>query len=216
MMRNYVPVLILLLGLMTAPLGCRERPAQGAADKVEDVEISPGVFITMERWIDIYGAGGPESTRLRVPYQEDNVEWDGVGKPVILREHGGRLYMVIYDRETPRRSGRRGVQYLYFRQGGNKFVRIDAAQFPKEVAIQNVLVDTDDVRALLELDTADSSFQVGLTADIWEELETGKREHEPVSFVSKAFLDQYVQRYKPSRLTEIKRTRVERPAPAPG
>lgn len=175
--------------------------------KTEKVEISPGVFLSVEKWDwtvdDRANPGRKESTEIHLTYRGVPIEWHDVAIPVILREWENRLYLIGFDRETGRQTHTPTPARLrYFRQEDSKFVEISPAGFPKRIATQNMWLSGRDPReraAELEIKTDDAFFLHGLTAQIWRQLETGQ----PYSIgtVEQSLVDDFKQKYQPIQLT---------------
>lgn len=178
--------------------------------RVQEVEISPGEFLRLERrdWTvdDARNRSQREKTRLQIEYGDTVIRWEGPDIPVVLRETSGTLYMVGYDRETGRLNGDNMARYNYYRQEGEHFVTIERGEFPKEIATQNLFFsDPRERAAAMTLDTSDSWFYHCSTPNIWEHLLTGQ----PIPHnhtVKKELINNFIVKYKPIKLTAIKRS----------
>ena len=108
-MRSY-PVVIgrakALVIICLATSSCAAIDNYLPAKRVEEVEVTPGDFIQLERhdWTvdDRRNKSGTEKTRLRIPYRQVVINWEGADIPVVLRAKDTTLYMIGYDRETGR------------------------------------------------------------------------------------------------------------------
>jgi hypothetical protein len=173
--------------------------------RFEDVEVSPGKFITVEKrdWtVDDRGnRSGKEKTWIRVPFGGKSIEWQGPDIPVVLREMDGKLYMVGYDRETGWHNGDHLGRYNYYAQDGDRLVAIGREKFPKELATQNMWLRDPEKRVVaLQLDTSDVWFRRSMTAEIWCHLLDGK----PIPSgrdADKELLDKFLRTYHPIKLT---------------
>lgn len=177
-----------------------------------DVEIGPANFVTVEKWDwtvdDPQNRTGKEKTKLRISYRNHRIAWEGSEIPVVLREKEAVLFLIGYDRETQLAKVNGKSRYTYFRQDDNRMTRIRPDEFPKELATQNMwLSDKNEFDAVLRLDTTNPWFQCSPNAFIWEHLLTGTVKD--VS-VQKELLDEFVQKYKPIKLTVIERKAAEK------
>lgn len=207
--RSYVLVAVICAGVGSSSFtACKSADVYLPPVEKLEVEVSPAIFLPIEKWDwtvdDPKNKSGREKTKLRISYRDHTIEWEGVAIPVVLREKDDRLYMIGYDRETGRKKGHPTKESVrYYRQDANQFVEIGRDDFPKEIATQNLwLKDPNKFEAVLKLDTADGWFQRSINAAIWADLLTGKIGEQPID---KKLLDEFVEKYKPIRLTAIKR-----------
>lgn len=161
-----------------------------------------------------------EKCSLSFAWKGKNVKWQGVGQiPITLREHGGTLYMITFNREKLAK-GQCDFVFLKLGSKGTSFKTITARDFPRQIATQNMwlrpvaryatisitainktyLVDT--WRMLRTLDIYAPAFGFSFTAKIWYCIETGTR-FDKISFVEEDFLKNYVEKFKPIALPTI-------------
>ena len=150
-----------------------------------------------------------DTTILEVTWKGENLHWAGFGIPISIRSFEDRLYLIVFDRETDYVRKR----FRYFRQDAGGFREIPPAEYPKEIATQNLwLKETDGFEAdgktpiyprkiARELDPGDAHFRRSLTAEIWHQLETGKEYYENLdNTIGEDFLRAYLKKYDVQRL----------------
>jgi len=213
---------LIIIGLIIAA-GCKDSSKGSRPSREEEIEVSPGKFITIERmdkgvddqkkydsvsnfvrsfWEAV--TEPREWTWIRIQRNGSIIEWKGVDIPVTIREYNGKLYMIGYDRETDRKKDR----FKYYEQMSNTFKEILPAKFPKPIATQNMWLEgkDDEVQLARDLDPRNIYFESTTTAEIWYQLITGKEYYE---FVGKpldnAILIEFSEKYKPIKLTTIVR-----------
>lgn len=202
---------IVLTGIAITFLSCQVPAEYSPPETHSEVEISPGTFVVVAKqdWtVDDPRNRGAEKTRLLIRYHEMDVHWQGVEIPVTLRELDGRLYMAGYDRTKLGRNPKSGESFSYFRQEVDHLIAIDRHSFPKSLATQNMWTSSlDDLGPVLRLDTSDVGFRQSANALMWEHLMTGKISG---ATVDTALLDEFVQKYSPTKLTTIRRATEEK------
>jgi hypothetical protein len=146
-----------------------------------EVEIAPGKWLTLKErrgycWFVC------EYNGKKVTWKGKRDTTDELELPDVLREHDGNLYMIVFNREDME-----SMKYVYFKLGssGEKFEEILPSEFPKQVAIENMVGEiyrmvgvgnqwVDTWEMLRKLDFESPAFNRSATANIWIELETGK------------------------------------------
>jgi formylglycine-generating enzyme required for sulfatase activity len=193
-----------------------------------EVEVAPGKFVTTKRRgkslddepsfrerLKLFRQSekrwGKEWFELLIPWEGRSVRWIDVGSPCTLREFENRLYVISFDwSDFPPR-------YRFYRQQGETFVEISPAEFPKQVAVENIFtaasrymrspegeIEQDEVKLARELNPTDRDFANTHTAEIWYLLMTGRQ---PGQFDApdRATLEEFIRRYTPIRLTQVLR-----------
>jgi hypothetical protein len=196
-------VALLVCSTLTTFL-CARPSFPASRTESEDVEVAPGRFVTLNRqdWLadDPKNPGIDEWTEFTVRWDNADVHWEGPDIPIVLREFEGRLFLVVFvrgDLKQPKPDPQK-----FFRQDGTKMVPIPAKEFPPAIATQNMWVGSN-LKPLLELDTGDDEFCRSPMAALWYELL--KAEAPPRTHVAKNVLDEFKEKFKPVKLTQIKR-----------
>ena len=200
--------------------GCENSLVKKEYSSKRMAEVTPGYFLTYREHVILwnlkykdFGAVHALPTRQAEFWQKDthylaiswkgvDVFWGGVGVPVTLRAYDGTLYLIVFDRDSDSSK----IRFRYFRQDSNIFREISPADFPKEIATQNLWIDDDDeLKAALQLDVDTTSFRMSLTAHVWYQLETGKEYFEipgaPV--IDAGWLRDYLKKHQVQKLTKI-------------
>jgi hypothetical protein len=112
--------------------------------------------------------GGDEKFDLRIKAGGKTYRWHGPAIPVVLRERGDQLFLVGFDRET---SSKGCTFRLYRSKADRTFAEIDRAEFPKDLAIQNLWLDSHDEQVLNPMDASSYWFRESITARLWQYLE---------------------------------------------
>ena len=142
-----------------------------------------------------------ERSTLECASNKDVIRWEGEGTPIVLRKLRDCLYLVVFDRITGHRERTYLHRFAFFRSEGQRFVPIDASEFPKEIAIQNMwLFDEETSKEVRLLDVKSAHFQLSLTAELWHLLITGAAKKDGVS---EEMLEDYKSRYEPIVLHSI-------------
>jgi hypothetical protein len=229
--KKLIIVSIMIVGLIIF-LGCEKNSKGNRPIREEEIEISPGKFITIERmdkgvdegknydsigniirsfWEAITEPG--EWTWIRIPWNGFVIEWMGADIPVTVREYDRKLYMIGFDRETNREK----FKFRYYEQIGNSFKEILPSTFPKPIATQNMWFigrysigaegnKIDEVQLARDLDPRNIYFENTTTAEIWYQLMTGKEYYEfERKSLDNAVLIEFADKYKPIKLTTIVR-----------
>jgi len=158
------------------------------------------------------GSAALEQSSLKCEWKGKMVEWNGKEIPITLREFGGELYMIGFNREKQHRH-----RFVYFslNQKGTGFTKIKPQEFPRQVATQNMWIDSDwrliwvgnkrvdRLKELRELDINSPYFDHSLTAYIWYEIENGVPLYKIPRTVDHKFLKKYVDIYHPIPLPTI-------------
>jgi len=211
--------------------GCERDGAKALPVKTthvqEDVEVAPGRWITIERddeeaqidvgkhvSLNIPLPGDTDITRLRIPWQDQTVVWEGMPVPFCLREWEGKLFIIGLDRTDMKKC-----RFRYYRQDGNGFSEIQPGEFPKRIATQNMWwrdVDegyTDasgkrinDLQKLRELDANDIWFNRRLTAQVWRHITSGKDYYQTERNVDVDAVRAFKEKFDPIVLPTIVRT----------
>lgn len=209
MMRGGLILWGALMGI--ASYGCRNTatgPASlGGTTTKQDVEVSPGTWVTVTRE-DSDEEKDPPSTRgdtgmsrLAIPWRGRAVMWQG--NPIVfsLRAWQDNLYMIALDR-----SDIHNCRFRYYRQRGDGFVEMAAAQFPRRIATQNLWrIDADELDALRRLDAQDTWFCRGLTASVWRHLLTGVDYQRCSEVDDRRAVGEFKMKYGPIPLPGIRR-----------
>ena len=193
--------------------GCaREVPPRG-----EEVEISPGKFITISRvdrsHDDNGSLGGEVYSALFIPWHGTSVLFKSSDIPVSLREHDNTLYLIGFDRETDFQKCR----FTYQKLNGTIFKKIAPSEYPKEIATQNMWFSSrhskgtdgepiDNVELTRELNVSSGYFFHTLTAKLWVHLETGKQYWEQGDIdmnTTRSIWNDYIRKHKPVALPTI-------------
>ena len=130
-------------GLLSRPLKVnRLRPKAGRF--AAEAEVTPGVFVAYYQFdiaweledgsFEAVHTQRPErrqffqmnTTYLATPWQRVAVKWVGVGVPITLRAWQGRLYLIVFDRE----SDFSHIRFRYYEQNKCLFTEI-ARQVPQ-------------------------------------------------------------------------------------
>jgi hypothetical protein len=148
-------------------------------------------------------------------WKDKNVGWKGKEIIISLREYDGTLYMVGYNREESQKSR---LAFFKLNQKGTGFMPIKAADFPKQIATQNMALDLgygnrhvrvgedfiDTWSVIRSLDITNRYFKLSLTAAMWYQLETGTEYYKQSrSDLTQQFLKDFVTKYKPIALPTI-------------
>lgn len=161
-----------------------------------------------ERIIDM------EETQLMFEWKGKKVIWRGREIPVSLRKHDGRLYMIGFNREELHYQITRLV-FFEMSQNGTGFQVMQANDFPREIATQNMWMSSDsryfgtydgvgdswDLVRNLKIE--DGYFGTTLTAHIWYQIETGTRHSDMPGCIPQAFTREYSEEYNPIPLPTI-------------
>jgi len=214
--------------LLTAPCAAEENPlVRKPVTGTKGVEVAPGEFIEYQEHLVLWEPKQTsfeaihalpaeeqrffqrDTTWLSIPWQNREVLWVGFGIPITLRAHEGRLYLIVFDRD----SDFHRIRFRYFRQDHNTLAEIPAAEFPRLIATQNLWLKrengqrngkpVDEVEAAIRLDPENPDFRDSLTAMIWFQLETGKEYYAMDSVIDQKFLEEYLQKYPVQKLTRI-------------
>src|SRR5689334_3518219 len=114
-----VPLFAVLLCVVAFCGACSDAPAERPM-VVREVEISPGKFIEIRgrSRSGIVLGRRDDHTWMEIPYGGVTIKWDAPDAPVILREHGGRLYLAGADRTTHSGKGydKWVTEYHFYRQ----------------------------------------------------------------------------------------------------
>src|SRR5688572_21839654 len=177
--------------------GCSRSDDSAASWDKLDVEVSPGVFVSVAEKYEsndrpisfgkLHSPGGAprgklqEETELRVPWQGREVKWKGAGRPITLRAKDNLLYFISFDRTT---RGIEAADFRYFAQDKDGFREISRSDFPRSIASQNMSfwyrhencdgAPRDQVQIARDVNPVDVCFRSSLTAYLWGQLATGK------------------------------------------
>lgn len=179
------------------------------------VEIAPGKFVPVK-----FTTWNPH--KMTVYYNGTAIKYpgyDGLNRPKTLMEFDGKLYVLAL--EARRSQGRDQWKYIAFRQEGNKFERIPEKDFPRSIAIFNLWrpgdptrystgaggVKIDAAKIARELNPDDVYFVNSYQARLWYMLEVTNSlyasERDYSVYEGKKFLQDYIEKYKPVRLTSM-------------
>ncbi|MDZ4287021.1 MAG: hypothetical protein U0984_03635 [Prosthecobacter sp.] len=174
LIRSALLALLLAIGFSIVRLIARERdswtevvPGEGGAAEIE-YHYSQRRYFGHPHVIGF--GGGDEKFDLRIKHGGKTYRWQGAAIPVVLRHHGDQLFMVGFDRES---SPKGCVFRLYRSDADRNFTEIDRAEFPKDLAIQNLWLDSNGEQALNPMDASNRHFCSSLTARLWQYLELG-------------------------------------------
>lgn len=161
------------------------------------------------------GEGTGEASRLSFEWEGRGVGWYGKEIPITLREHEGRLFMIGFNREKIR-SNRNRLVFFALNEEGTGFDRIAPADFPKQIATQNMWLRADSRyvgtnegkldkwELLRKLDVDNRYFSNTLTAHIWSQTENNTEIYTsgtiPIEFVR-----EYAEKYQPIPLPTLVR-----------
>jgi hypothetical protein len=155
-----------------------------------------------------------EESYISFDWAEKKVEWRGKPIPVTLREQGGRLFFIGFDRGNLR-DARSYLRFFSLNQEGTRFVPIEPGDFPRRVATQNMWLHGDarywgtnsgllDSWALLRtLDVDNVHFSSTLTARIWYQIESNREDYLHGSRPPDGFVEEYAKKYKPIPLPTL-------------
>jgi hypothetical protein len=194
--------LIVLVAIVAA--GCnRTRPQKWTRG---EIEIAPDQFVEVDYLSMGKGARGDASFKemwkcgsnfelfeLRLHWKGTNLHWRHCGWPIVFRLFEDKFYGISFERcSLSKPKGPIIARFHYFAQSGHSLQEIPATSFPKQIAIQNVMLDADEFscgdekRTELGLartaDPNDICFQRTLTAAIWNELTAGQTYDETERF----------------------------------
>ena len=232
MNRIHTPVILVILTACACGCESVNRLVKQAGTRTQEAEVAPGQFVTYQEhlivweledgsWEGVHGRRTEkakphqkDSSTLVIPWQGGEVRWTGVGVPITLRAWNEQLYLITFDRETDFSK----IRFRYYRQDSATLVEMPAAQFPKQIATQNLWLKThngfrpdrtviNDLQIARDLDPADRCFRSSLTAKIWMQLETGREFYEIHNVVTpeQAFLEGYLKQHNVVKLTQIQR-----------
>jgi hypothetical protein len=204
-------------------------PRAGA--QASEAEVSPGLFVRYREFSIVWELQDGSfsavhtqpsekekfyqkyTTYLEIPWQRRPVYWVGVGDRLALRAWEGRLYLIVFDRETDFER----IRFRYYRQKDDLLTEIAANEFPKAIASQNLWLRTDngtradgtkvnEVEIAKQMDPEQYDFRESLTAKIWLQCETGKEYYEMPHDIDRSFLQDFRKKYGVVRLTTIQRS----------
>lgn len=211
--------------------GCKRDGAKALPVKKthvqQEVEVVPGKWITVERddeevqvdvgkhvSLNIPLPGDTDVTRLRIPWQDQTVVWEGTPVPFCLREWEEKLFVIGLDR-----SDMKKCRFRYYRQDGDHFSDIQPGDFPKRIATQNMWFrDVDyytigaggeriyDLQLARQLDPENVYFGNRLTAQVWQHLTDGKDYHQTKGGCDRDTLRAFKKAHAPIALPTIVRT----------
>jgi len=211
--------------------GCERDGAKALPVKTthvqQDVEVAPGRWITIERddeeaqidvgkhvSLNIPLPGDTDITRLRIPWQDQTVVWEGMSVPFCLREWEGNLFIIGLDRTDMSKC-----RFRYYRQDGNGFSEIQPEEFPKRIATQNMWFrNVDDyavgaggrriydLQLARQLDPEDVYFGSSLTAQVWQHLVSNKDYYQTTGGCDRDMLRAFKKEHPPIALPTIVRT----------
>jgi hypothetical protein len=159
-----------------------------------------------------------EESSLSFKWAGKTVKWKGNNiVPVALREHKGKLYLIGFNRQNMEKCR---FNFYELNEEGNAFKMINAGDYPREIATQNMWLSAktrfvrvndilvDEWQMLRALDIKSPAFDSSMTAKIWFQIETGKEYYE-ISYVdlNEKFINEYVEKYKPIALPTIVKER---------
>lgn len=238
---------ILLLLLLSQVVGCAESHMAKVSEKGE-LEIAPGKWLQIQGFVTVppadlisarnphqlstldaikqfvdyavASAPGDEKCRLEFEWNAKSVKWEGKKEiPITLREHNSTLYMVVFNRAEAA-QGKSHLVFLKLGKKGKSFKTIKVADFPRQIATQNMWLGPRFVRTgenlidqwqmLRKLDIHAPGFGRRFTAMMWYQIETGT-EYDQIGTVDQEFLENYMAKYKPIALPTIFK---EPPVPA--
>lgn len=188
--------------------GC-VRAQTPTASYEQEVEISPGRWLKVKCQDTIEAESDKEWSGRSFEWKGKQVNWSGPEVPITLREHGGLLYMVGFNRVDLD-----NCRFVLFKlnDAGDGFIAVEREEFPKQIATQNLWLrpDTryqgvprrDTWKPLRDLDISYKFFGHTFTAKMWNYLETGKQ-YDQQGIAPHSFLRQYVDQYKPIALPTI-------------
>lgn len=201
MKASFIGLIVLVAALS---VGCnRSRPKNWTKG---GIEIAPDQFVEVDYLSMGKDARGDVSFKemwkcgpnfelfeLRLPWKGTNLHWRTCGWPVVFRLFEGKFYGISFDRcSLTKPRGPVIARLRYFAQSGDSLREIPPTAFPKQIAIQNVMVNTsefscgEEKRTELDLarkaDPNDICFQWTLTAAIWNELTVGNTYEETMRF----------------------------------
>ncbi len=133
-------------------------------------------------------------------YKGRQYNWKSTSLPILLDFYNGTIYLVVEDAEEPMK-----VDFRFFKYQ-KKWVEIQAVDFPKSIAVQNMGLHENigvlDGRAVSDHDVVEelnpdsSFFRDSQTAKLWLRLEKGKPYHESIlKQVDKDFLIEFKRKY---------------------
>lgn len=111
--------------------------------------------------------GGGEIMRTEIHAAGKHYRWTGGDeRPFVLGIKDGRVFLAVFDRGDMSR-----IRYRYYRSNSeNRLVEISPTEFPKELAVQNLWLDSEeseDFKRLQKMDPDDYWFRHSLTGRMW-------------------------------------------------
>jgi len=91
--------------------------------------------------------------------------------PIIINEYDGITYIVELDLETD--YSKKCFRFYIYK--GEEWEEINCTEFPKILAVQNVITNKESRDIVLKMDPEDYWFRQSSTGRIWVLLETGKQ-----------------------------------------
>lgn len=230
-MGRFCVILWILLGCSCLAWADEEMKFENKS-RINEVEVSPGKWVAIKK-TDVYaveevgknwsynhivgfakGAAEAmlkgESTELIIPWNDQELLWKDSSIPVCLREKDGLLYLIAFDR-----SDMKKIRFRYYAQKDKGFKEIPAMEFPKEIASQNMWLKPQahstgmngecicDIELALDLSPDNKYFVNTMTAGIWNQLMTGEEYSVAVNNVKNDVLQEFVEKYRPIKLTLI-------------
>lgn len=213
-----------VLTLLFAAAGCKQHP-----NRHEFLEVAPGEFVEIE-WpvppeFAVPRASKNVNQALNILARRDSihpgscwVHWQGKRIPwennlhlLAFRAHQGKLYVAAWQTVlNKRKSQMPETRCRYYAYDGDRFKETDRTAFPKALAVQNIdffpryfMTDRqrDEAQIARDLDPSDPNFRRSLTARLWCNLETGKQLHESPHEIDQKFLEEFLYKYQPAKLT---------------
>lgn len=203
---------VIFVALTAMATGCSKNGASGHYY----IEIAPAKFAAA-KFSELY------SRDLVLKYGDKIVHYEGhveANPPECLMEYEGKLYLLAFQ-AIPNRP-RKEWRWLCFQQDGDRFKEIQAKDFPRRVAILNIWRPGDPSRYATgmkaedkidflvqsrELDPENKYFVNSDQARLWYMLEIEnnleKAEREFYGEQAKTFLQEYIAKYNPVRLTSM-------------
>lgn len=131
-----------------------------------------------------------------------NIEWKGIYKPLIINSIDNDFYIVVLDLETDIDK----IRLRYFKMNHDKWNEISHNNFPRNIAIQNLLLShnagmksdrsiIDEYKIVQELNPYDDMFQKSRTAKIWQHIEYGIDYYESHDRVDSEVLKDFKEKY---------------------
>ncbi len=220
-----------VIGLIAIPSFAQSLNRLKKTEELLDkqAEVSPGVWCKYQEyrtkwklengsWGAIHGGLTSQKRKfwqtdfewMSIAWHDENITWLGVGEPICLRAWKDKLYLIVFDRDSVTANSAR---FRFYHQDHGVLAEIAANDFPREIATQNLWLETDtggerDGKAINEveiakaLDPASIDFRDSLTAKIWRQCETGE-EYADKHDVEQSFLETYLKKYTVERLQQI-------------